>query len=61
MKIKSLRESEKDHLNAVLEQTHWDLEKTSRLLKIPLEQVKAKIAEYGLCPPSPESDKTDQF
>ncbi len=48
MKIKSLQESEKDHLLAVLTQTHWDLEKTSRLLKISLESLKAKITAYGL-------------
>jgi len=48
MKIKSLRESEKDHLLTVLEKTHWNLEKTSRLLKISLQKVKSKIKEYGI-------------
>ncbi|MCP4670336.1 MAG: hypothetical protein GY857_03410 [Desulfobacula sp.] len=48
MKIKSLKESEKDHLLTVLEKTHWDLEKTSRLLKISLHQIKLKIKEYGI-------------
>ena len=48
MKIKSLKQSEKEHLENVLFQTHWDLEKTSRLLKIPLKQVKSKIKEYRL-------------
>lgn len=48
MKIKSLKESEKDHLLIVLETTHWDLEKTSRLLKISLQKVKSKIKKYGI-------------
>lgn len=48
MKIESLKESEKKHLLAVLEKTHWDLEKTSRLLKISLNSVKSKIKEYGI-------------
>ena len=48
MKIKSLKESEKDHLLTVLEKTHWDLEKTSRLLKISLQKVKSKIKKYGI-------------
>ncbi|MCF6246403.1 MAG: helix-turn-helix domain-containing protein [Desulfobacula sp.] len=51
MKIKSLKESEKEHLISVLEKTHWDLEKTSRLLRISLKQVKSKIKAYGLCRP----------
>jgi transcriptional regulator with GAF, ATPase, and Fis domain len=48
MKIKSLKESEKDHLIKVLETTHWDLPKSSRLLKISLQQLKSKITAYGL-------------
>jgi transcriptional regulator with GAF, ATPase, and Fis domain len=48
MKIKSLKESEKEHLLNVLEKTHWDLEKPSRLLKISLQQVKSKIKKYGI-------------
>ena len=51
MKIKSLKESEKDHLISVLKKTHWDLDKTSRLLKISLRQVKSKITVYGIKPP----------
>ncbi len=47
MKLKSLKQSEKEHLQNVLEQTHWDLEKTSRLLKISLQQLKSKITTYG--------------
>ena len=48
MKMKSLKQSEKEHLQNVLAQTHWDLQKTSRLLKISLNKVKSKIKEYGL-------------
>ncbi len=48
MKIKSLKESEKEHLLDVLEKTYWDLEKTSRLLKISLQKVKSKIKEYEI-------------
>lgn len=48
MKIKSLKEREKDHLKIVLEQTRWDLAKSSRLLKISLQQLKSKITIYGL-------------
>ena len=48
MKIKSLKESEKEHLEKVLAKTHWDLDKTARLLRIPLRQVRAKIREYRI-------------
>jgi DNA-binding NtrC family response regulator len=48
MKIKSLKESEKEHLLSVLDKTHWDLDKTARLLKISLQKIKAKIKEYGI-------------
>lgn len=48
MKMKSLKESEKEHLETVLRKTHWDLQKTARLLQISLRQVKAKITEYGI-------------
>ncbi|MCP4020372.1 MAG: hypothetical protein GY729_00900 [Desulfobacteraceae bacterium] len=48
MKMKSLEQSEKEHLEKVLAQTRWNLEKTSRLLKISLSQVKSKIKKYDL-------------
>lgn len=48
MKIKSLKESEKEHLLTVLDKTHWDFEKTSRLLKISIQKIKLKIKEYGI-------------
>ena len=56
MKIKSLKEREKDHLKNVLEKTHWDLNKTSRLLKISLQQVKSKIAAYGIQRPDSQGN-----
>ncbi len=51
MKIKSLKESEKEHLIKVLEITHWNLAKSSRLLKISLQQLKSKVAIYGIKKP----------
>ena len=48
MEIKSLKNKEEELLQEVLAKTHWDLQKTSRLLKITLSQVKRKIKEYGL-------------
>ncbi|MCM2285713.1 MAG: helix-turn-helix domain-containing protein [Desulfobacula sp.] len=54
MEIKSLKESEKEHLLNVLIKTHWDLEKTSRLLKISLNRLKSKIKEYDISLPDPK-------
>jgi DNA-binding NtrC family response regulator len=54
MEIKSLKESEKEHLLNVLIKTHWDLEKTSRLLKISLHRLKSKIKEYDIGLPDPK-------
>lgn len=54
MKIKSLKESEKKHLLDVLEKTHWDLGKTSRLLKISLQRLKSKMKEYEISRPDPQ-------
>lgn len=48
MEIKSLKNKEEELLREVLGKTHWDLEKTARLLKITLSQVKRKIKEFGL-------------
>ena len=48
MKIKSLKEKEKEHLIKILEKTNWDLVKGSRLLKISLQQLKSKITIHGL-------------
>lgn len=46
--MKTLKEREKEHLLDILEKTMWDLEKTARVLQIPLAQVKRKIKEHGL-------------
>jgi transcriptional regulator with GAF, ATPase, and Fis domain len=48
MEIKSLKLKEEELLQEVLAKTHWDLNKTARLLKITLSQVKRKIREHGL-------------
>ncbi len=47
MKIKSLKESDGEHLLNVLE-------KNSRLLKIPLQSVKSKIKVYGISRSDPK-------
>jgi hypothetical protein len=36
----------------VLVKTQWNLEKASRLLQIPLSQVKLKIREHGIKRPA---------
>jgi transcriptional regulator with GAF, ATPase, and Fis domain len=48
MKIKTLQECQKAHLLMVLQKTAWDLDKTARLLQVPLARVKEKIRQYGL-------------
>ena len=56
MEMKTLREREKEHLQKVLKLTHWDLDKASRLLKVPLKQVKRKIREHGIVTEKPNID-----
>lgn len=51
MKIKTLKEREKEHLKEVLEKTNWDVEKAARLLQIPLSRIRRKISEHGLKKP----------
>jgi len=48
MKIKTLRDKEKELIQEVLAKTDWDVEKASRLLQIPLSQVRKKIRQHGL-------------
>lgn len=48
MKLKTLKEREKEHLLQVLEMTGWNEEKASILLKIPLAQVQRKIRENAI-------------
>jgi len=48
MKIKTLKELEKDHLLHVLEKTTWDIRKTAGLLQIPSSEVRRKIKAHGL-------------
>jgi len=51
MKIKALKEKEQELLREVLTKTQWDLEKASRLLKIPLAQLKRKVREHEMQKP----------
>ena len=55
MKIKTLRDKEKELIREVLLKTDWNLEKTSRLLQIPLSQVKKKIREHGMQRPDEQA------
>jgi DNA-binding NtrC family response regulator len=48
MEIKSLKSKEKELLETVLGKTHWNIEKTSRLMKISVSQIKRKIRAYDL-------------
>lgn len=48
MKVKALKEVERDHLRVVLAQTSWNLEKAARLLEVSLPFLKRKITEHGL-------------
>lgn len=48
MKIKTLQEKEYDLVERVLKETGWNLEKTRRLLQIPLSRLKMKIRKYGM-------------
>ncbi len=48
MKIKTLKQCEKDHLSTVLEKTSWNIDKSAHLLKITREEVLLKIEEFGL-------------
>ena len=57
METKTLKEREKEHLQKVLDLTCWDLEKASRLLKVPLKQVKRKIREHGIVTEEPGVEK----
>ena len=47
MKIKTLKQREKDHLSSILNKTSWDIDKSAHLLKIPKEDVLLKIEEFG--------------
>ena len=51
MKIKTLHDKEQELLEEVLAKTNWDLDKASRLLQIPLSQVKKKIRIHGMSKP----------
>jgi DNA-binding NtrC family response regulator len=48
MKIKTLQEKEYDLIEKVLKETGWNLERASRLLQIPISQLKRKINKHGM-------------
>jgi len=48
MKVKNLKEREREHLLYVLEKTHWNIQKTATLLQITSSEVRRKIKEHGL-------------
>jgi len=39
---------EKEHIQKTLQLTHWNLQKTSRVLDIARNTLKAKMKEFGL-------------
>lgn len=51
MKIEALKDKERELLREVLAKTSWNLEKASRLLKIPLSQLKRKVREHNMQKP----------
>ena len=57
VEMKTLKEKEKEHLQEVLEITHWDLDKASRLLTLTLKQVKKKISEHGIEVKEPDTGR----
>ena len=46
--IKTLSAKEKELLQNVLAKTGWDLAKATRLLQIPVSELRKKIKEHGL-------------
>ncbi len=48
MKTKTLLEKEYDLIEKVLTQTDWNFEKATRLLQIPISQLKRKIKKHGI-------------
>ncbi|MFO7667908.1 MAG: helix-turn-helix domain-containing protein [Desulfobacterales bacterium] len=43
-----MKSKEKELLEEVLEKTHWNLDKTSRLLRISVSQIKRKVKVYDI-------------
>lgn len=46
--IKTLNDKEKELLQNVLARTGWDLPRATRLLQIPIFELKEKIKKHGL-------------
>jgi hypothetical protein len=53
VQVQPLQQITREHLETVLEKTGRDLEKTARLLPIPLPRVRQKIEKRGLAPEAP--------
>gem|GEM_PF-1543586 len=51
VEIKTLKDKERELLLEVLTKTSWNLEKTSRLMQIPVSEVRQKIREHGMTKP----------
>ena len=60
MRINTLQELEKEQIRKVLEKTHWNMEKTARLLQITLSQLKRKIRKYGIESKGPDQVMGDR-
>ncbi len=48
MKIKTLQEKEYDLIMKILKETDWNLEQATRLLQIPISQLKRKIKKHNI-------------
>ncbi len=48
MKVKTLQEKEYDLIVKVLNETGWNFGKATRLLQIPVSQLKRKIKKHGI-------------
>ena len=48
MKIEKLQEKEYDLIEKVLKKTGWNFEMATRLLQIPISQLKRKIKKHGM-------------
>lgn len=46
--IKTLNDKEKELLQDVLARTGWDLPRATRLLQIPISELKEKIKKHGM-------------
>lgn len=61
MKIKTLKELEKEQILKVLEKTYWNMEMTARLLHISVSQLKRKTRKYGINREGPGLGRGDSW